>query len=283
MGPDGELAPLEEQSVRAAATALREAEVDAVAVCLLHAYANPEHERRVAVLVAEEAPRLVVVCDRRPAMALFPPPYPWLRKPEAVDTAVKLISDSGLAARAFIGYLDYGDGAERLLWRPPRSQRSLAPPAEARPYGAPEDNLEQAFRHLADQRRTLPAGSFVFVLSDFLASPSVERWLDAVEHQWDIVPVVIQDPLWEASFPDVGAVLVPFADPRTGRVRLVRLRRREAARRREENERRRADLLALFATLDLEPVLISSHEPGDVLSAFLEWADERIYRRGRGW
>src|SRR5919199_706825 len=57
---------------------------------------------------AEEAPRVVVVCDRRPAMTLFPPPYRWLSKPAAIETAVKLISDSAVAARAFIGYLDFG-------------------------------------------------------------------------------------------------------------------------------------------------------------------------------
>src|SRR5882672_10612843 len=32
---------------------------------------------------AEEAPRVVVVADRRPAMQLFPPELPWLSKPAA--------------------------------------------------------------------------------------------------------------------------------------------------------------------------------------------------------
>jgi uncharacterized protein (DUF58 family) len=27
---------------------------------------------------AEEAPHVVIVCDRRPEMALYPPPFPWL-------------------------------------------------------------------------------------------------------------------------------------------------------------------------------------------------------------
>jgi hypothetical protein len=34
--------------------------------------------------LAEEAPRVVVLSDRRPAMSLFPRPLPWLDKPEAM-------------------------------------------------------------------------------------------------------------------------------------------------------------------------------------------------------
>src|SRR5207245_54712 len=41
------LAALGEASVRAAAAALRRMHVEAVAVCLLHSFAHPEHERRV--------------------------------------------------------------------------------------------------------------------------------------------------------------------------------------------------------------------------------------------
>src|SRR3989440_6296171 len=36
---------------------------------------------------AEEAPRVVVVADRRPAMALYPPELPFLRKDEALRVA----------------------------------------------------------------------------------------------------------------------------------------------------------------------------------------------------
>jgi hypothetical protein len=55
----------------------------------------------------------------------------------------------------------------------------------------------------------------------------------------------------------------------------VRLRRREAEARREANERRLERLLADFETLDLQPVLLSTSEPDDVLRAFLAWAAER--------
>jgi N-methylhydantoinase A len=51
-----ELRPLDEASVRAAAQFFRHRQVTAVGVCLLHSYANPTHERRVADLLAEEYP-----------------------------------------------------------------------------------------------------------------------------------------------------------------------------------------------------------------------------------
>ncbi|HEY2184507.1 MAG TPA: hydantoinase/oxoprolinase family protein [Xanthobacteraceae bacterium] len=51
-----ELQPLEVASVRAAALFFRKRRVHAVGICLMHAYANPEHERRVAEIIAEEYP-----------------------------------------------------------------------------------------------------------------------------------------------------------------------------------------------------------------------------------
>jgi N-methylhydantoinase A len=54
------LVPLDEAEVRQAARRLREAEVEAVGVCLLHAYANPDHERRVREILAEELPGCTV-------------------------------------------------------------------------------------------------------------------------------------------------------------------------------------------------------------------------------
>jgi N-methylhydantoinase A len=58
---DGEeLTPLDEHAVRAAARRLREAGVDSVAICFLHSYANPAHERRAAVVLTEEHPACAV-------------------------------------------------------------------------------------------------------------------------------------------------------------------------------------------------------------------------------
>ena len=58
MGPEGELEPLDEDSLKEAVDALREAEVDAVAVCLLFAFLHPEHEQKVGEAVREALPDL---------------------------------------------------------------------------------------------------------------------------------------------------------------------------------------------------------------------------------
>ncbi|GAA0571610.1 hydantoinase/oxoprolinase family protein [Craurococcus roseus] len=52
--------PLDEAAVPALVQRLGEARVEAVAVCLLHAYANPAHERRLKALIAEAMPDVPV-------------------------------------------------------------------------------------------------------------------------------------------------------------------------------------------------------------------------------
>ncbi|MCO4319167.1 hydantoinase/oxoprolinase family protein [Phyllobacterium sp. 21LDTY02-6] len=51
---------LDEKSVAEAAEALRAMQVKAVAVCLLHAFANPAHERRVVAILREALPDVAV-------------------------------------------------------------------------------------------------------------------------------------------------------------------------------------------------------------------------------
>ncbi|HEV7264571.1 MAG TPA: hydantoinase/oxoprolinase family protein [Falsiroseomonas sp.] len=52
--------PLDEADVREAAAEFRRLGAQAVAVCFLHAYANPAHERRAGVILAEELPGVPV-------------------------------------------------------------------------------------------------------------------------------------------------------------------------------------------------------------------------------
>jgi len=92
------------------------------------------------------------------------------------------------------------------------------------------------------------------------------------------VPVVVQDPRWEQSFPDVSGFALPLASPDGGELRFVRLSRREAAARREANEQRLTRLLRAFATLELDPVLLSSGDRVEILSAFIRWHDLRRAR-----
>ena len=227
---------------------------------------------------ADEAPRAVLLCDHRPSMALYGAPLPWLSKCEAMDVAAWLIALSVMDVRGFLGALDYAEGGE--WWEPPRSRIDLVRFRDPRPFRAPSDSLTTAFWRLADHRRALPAGTFVFVLSDFLDAPDAGTWARALQHRWDVVPVVIQDPVWEQSFPDVAGVVLRLADPTTGRAQLVRLSRRDVEERRAANECRFAELLNGFETLDLDPVVLSSSASEDVLECFVAWSDRRLFRRG---
>jgi uncharacterized protein (DUF58 family) len=229
---------------------------------------------------ADEAPRVVVLCDRRPSMSVFSGDWPWLRKPEAIRETTRVIGDSAAAARGLLGYFDESEGGP--YWHPPRSSRELGPVDVDRRFEAPPDTLARGLGYLVEQRRDLPAGAFVFVLSDFLEEPTRDEWLNALERRWEIVPVVIQDPIWEQSFPDVGGTVVPFADPETGRLSLVRFTEQEVKERRDANERRLRELLSTLRALDMDPVVVSSHESRDVALAFLTWADQRLFTRGRG-
>jgi len=63
-----ELRRLDEKSVRAAARFYKAHRIRAIGVCLMHAYANPAHERRVAALLKQEYPDCTVSlsCDVLP-------------------------------------------------------------------------------------------------------------------------------------------------------------------------------------------------------------------------
>jgi N-methylhydantoinase A len=62
--PDGSvLRPLDEAAARRVISQLVDAGVEALAICLLHAYLNPAHERRLAELVRQAAPHLAVSCS----------------------------------------------------------------------------------------------------------------------------------------------------------------------------------------------------------------------------
>jgi hypothetical protein len=120
--------------------------------------------------------------------------------------------------------------------------------------------------------RALGPGSIVFLVSDFLAFPAEDAWVDAAARSWDVVPVVAQDPIWERSFPHIAGVCVPLADPAGSA---------EACARREANEARFDSILGRLEDLALEPVVIESAEPESIFEALLLWAEAR--RNGLAW
>jgi N-methylhydantoinase A len=61
IGPKGEIRkPLNEHSVRTALGRIKDAEVQALAICLLHSYANPQHERIVAKIARDVLPNVYI-------------------------------------------------------------------------------------------------------------------------------------------------------------------------------------------------------------------------------
>jgi uncharacterized protein (DUF58 family) len=232
---------------------------------------------------AEEVPRVVVVVDRRPEMSLYPEALPWLHKPAAVAAAGAMILDSAAEALGLVGYLDIPDPQSARWLRPGGSAQAR----QIRSYlgaatggAAPRENLGTCLRSLVRLRRHLPVGSFVFVLSDFLVPPPQSTWQMVASLGWDVVPVIVQDPRWEQSFPAASGVALPVTDA-SGGFELVRLRRGEAAQRRAENQSRLATLQRDLAERDVDPVLVSNADSGAIHSAFLQWHERRILRMGR--
>ncbi len=121
MGPDGELEPLDVSS-------LPEIDADAVAVCLLHAYRDPAHERAVAEELRRRLPHARIVVSHEVA--------PEFREYERASTT---------AADAYLGpvvsrYLDALTDACAVARMPEplvmRSSGGVATPAEAAAHPA---------------------------------------------------------------------------------------------------------------------------------------------------
>jgi hypothetical protein len=239
--------------------------------------------------LAEEMPVVVLVVDRRPSLALYPPELPWLHKPDALRAVTALLAASAVNQRSPVGYLDLASHAGESaagtpFWQRPRGAgdvwrgttgERLAENLDG-PFDAPEDNLTTALSFLASHRLAVPTGSFVFVCSDYLAPLSFDAWAEAVRLGWDVVPVVVQDPVWEQSFPAVEGVLLAVAAPGGSGARQIRLSPGEVEIRRAANEARLRGVLADFLRLGLEPVVLGSSDPGDVRRAFLDWAQARV-------
>src|SRR5262245_59219645 len=220
-------------------------------------------------------------------MALYPSGTPWLSKPDAVLAATRAIVRSAVVARSAVGYLDHAGSAARdaaPFWISPRP-RSPAEPIEARfaaaPYDAPEDSLERALDFLGRPSLGLTPGSFVFLLSDFLAPLEPATLVVANRRRWELVPVIVQDPVWEQSFPELPGILLRVAEPGGRRTLDVRLTRREARMLRARNEARLSALLDACAAARLDPVVLNAGDQQAVDGSFLDWAERRLALRGR--
>ncbi len=237
--------------------------------------ARASDEFVVREYLADEAPRVVVCVDRRPGMSLCPPGMPFLHKAHAAEVARGLIEASVAESRGLVGRLELGR-PDAVDWCPPSSGRRQITLAEhALPvHDGPGDGITGMFEFLTLHRRQVPSASFVFVLSDFLEPTPLETWESALDRGWDIVPVVVQDPVWEQRFPDVDRVVVPLVGS-DGRLRKVRLSRGESNEWCERHEARLAGLVEGLRSLGIEPVLIGRDDREHVFEAFLSWSAER--------
>jgi uncharacterized protein (DUF58 family) len=215
---------------------------------------------------AEQAPRVALVRDRRPAMAIHTQPSPWLDKRAAAETAGELIEVSAAAEQ---GEIVSVDGALRHPVQRRRRERADAP------YDAPETSLHLALEALVRESSLLPTGSFVFVVSDFLVPVPARLWMRLRALRWDVVPVIVQDPVWEQTFPAVGGTVLPVADPKSGRVQDVWVSAREARERASANEGRFDELLSRFRRLGFDPVVLDTSNPREIGDRFRAWADRR--------
>ena len=244
---------------------------------------------------AEEMPRVVIVCDRRPEMALFPPELPWLHKPEATAWSVRLLAASAVNQRALVGYLDHASheaegAAGQPFWRPPRAQASgwhgdlvetLAGHVDGAARRAGGRPSTQALRFLGLLRGVVTVGSFVFValgLPDRHLGGRMGRDRRArLGRRPGGHPgsgVGAQLPADRRRRDDLlGRGGRPFAPDRLTAGEVEQVRRR--------NEERRASVLETFAAAGLDYVDVSSGDPVSIHASFLRWADARLVHGGR--
>ena len=108
-----ELAPLDEDAVRAAARAVKAAGVAAIAVCFLHAFANPAHERRALAILAQEAPGLALTAS----VDVFPVVREYERSMATVLNAAVMPAVSTYIARLETRLAEAGIAAPLLLMK----------------------------------------------------------------------------------------------------------------------------------------------------------------------
>jgi N-methylhydantoinase A len=86
--------------VRGLVDALRRAEVEAVAVCLLHAYANPAHERQIGVLLAPHVPHVCLSSNVNPEFREYERTHTTCVNAELMPLVDRYLADlvAGLAA-----------------------------------------------------------------------------------------------------------------------------------------------------------------------------------------
>ncbi len=220
----------------------------------------------------EEAPIVCFTVDRSASMALYPSEYPWLHKPEAVRQMAEIVALSASHYHCPLAFLDADS------WRAPSTATGLEQLVElvdARGYDGSGDTIDSLFGALRSVEHLLPGGTFVFCCSDFMEPPSRQALAMIVDAEWTLVPVIVQDPLWEQSYPEAaGEVALPVSDE-TGRFRLLRQSRADVRERRAANEARLRSLEELFGGHGFPPIVVSDLGPDALGDALRRWNANR--------
>jgi uncharacterized protein (DUF58 family) len=217
---------------------------------------------------AEETPVAVIVSDRSPSMNVRPATgTPFLSKPDTLTRVAALIADSAAAVRSRFAYFELRlDGP--FFSRPgTRGARAALEHWTAEPGSSGARSADELLLALTAERAHLPRGTLVFLLSDFLLEPSPASWPLVLDAGWEVVPVVIQDPVWEQSFPleAAGLVLEQLDGP-------FRIGKRMAARLKRLHEQRTAEIAAWGVQHGFSAVVPQGYEPGQLVEAFTVWA-----------
>ena len=212
-----------------------------------------------------------------------PSPLRRLDKPQAMLAALELIGASALAGAQPHRLPRLRRG--RAVLAPPRTRaRAPSPGTFERPLPTRRPTPSRAgSSFLGEHRRDLPTQAFVFVLSDFLVPPDLPR-----------LAARARAPLGARAGRDPGSGLGaelpgrrrdhrPVRRPATGRVVPVYVTEREA----DAPPRRARGALgrarrATSARSASSPVVVHTHDHGDMLASFLRWADLRQMWRGSG-
>jgi len=244
--------------------------------------ARGSDELVVREFFAQRAPRAVIVCDRRPSLGIYPAALPWLDKTAATAAVVDLVAASARAAQGDLGLVSSGASGPFFL-APGHAPSSawLVDRATGRP-DAPPDALARSLELLARRRAALPVGTFVFVVSDFLEPVPGRLWMRLRGLKWDVTPVVVQDPVWEQTFPRIGSVLVPFVEPGSDQRSDVWITGRRARKLAASNEERLAETMDRFRRVGFDPVVVGTSDPVEIARLFHDWTARRraLLRRG---
>lgn len=224
---------------------------------------------------AERSLGVVIVVDRAPRMGAYD-----LEKLQIVKTAAGAIINGAQHRNLAVGYLDWAKDKEH--YRRPQEGSAHAfkvrKSTTNRNFRAP-DNIELQLARLQDFKGHLPKGTLVFLFSDFFVLPPKDL-VEEISVVFDFHPVVVQHPVWEMDFPEIEGTF-PFVRPENGETIEGFFTIKQARALAEEHCQRYRNISAFFASLDIEPITLTTNDEEECDRIFAIWNSERARQRLR--